>query len=116
MANIADEITYYSHDLDDGLDHNLITVEQLEDLELWQICTEHVRTHFPKLEGKRFLSYVIRSLIDYEVDDLVAAAHARLEEAGGREQRRGAPLEATADGLQRPLAPGKRAAAQVPLW
>ena len=32
FANLADEITYYSHDLDDGFDYNLISEEQLEEI------------------------------------------------------------------------------------
>src|SRR6187399_1462099 len=35
IANLADEITYYSHDLDDGLDFQLITAAQLAELEVW---------------------------------------------------------------------------------
>ncbi len=82
IANVADEITYYSHDLEDGLDHHLITEKQLETIELWQVCTEYVKKHFPKLAGKRLRSYVIRELIDYEVEDLISATHERLEAAG----------------------------------
>jgi dGTPase len=60
IANLADEITYYSHDLDDGLDFQLITPKQLEELEVW--CDSHaeVRRHFPKLRGRGLHSYVIR--------------------------------------------------------
>ena len=36
IANVADEITYYSHDLDDGLVHELITEEQLEEIPVWR--------------------------------------------------------------------------------
>ncbi len=80
IANLADEITYYSHDLDDGLDHNLICEDQLEELELWRVCTERVQKDFPDLEGKKFRSYVIRSLIDHEVEDVVSETDRRLKE------------------------------------
>jgi len=82
IANLSDEITYYSHDIDDGIDHHLISEDQLADLELWQICTGYVKEHFPELRGKRFRSYAIRSLIDHEVENVVEATHRRLEEAG----------------------------------
>src|SRR5277367_4932512 len=36
VANLADEVTYYSHDLDDGLGAGLITIEQLTQVEIWQ--------------------------------------------------------------------------------
>lgn len=81
IANLADEITYYSHDLDDGLDHGLILPEQLENLEIWKICSERVRAQFPDLAGKKFLTYAIRSLIDFEVADVVQETHRRLSEA-----------------------------------
>jgi len=82
IANIADEITYYSHDLDDGLAHHLIREEQLEEITIWNKCAEFVRAHFPDLRGKQFRSYVIRTLIDHEVADLVATSHERLEASG----------------------------------
>lgn len=82
VANLADEVTYYSHDLDDGLDHQLINPEQLEELEIWQICAGRVRKQFPQLKGKKLLTYAIRSLIDFQVADLVESTAARLEDSG----------------------------------
>jgi dGTPase len=82
VANIADEITYYSHDLDDGLVHALITEEQLLDIPVWRRCADHVRQNFPSLEGRLFVSYVVRTLIDHQVADLVIATHERVEAAG----------------------------------
>ncbi|MDG2125513.1 MAG: deoxyguanosinetriphosphate triphosphohydrolase [Verrucomicrobiales bacterium] len=84
VANLADEITYYSHDLDDGLDHDLITVEQLEEIDIWRECRARVEQDFPKLGGKRLVGYVIRLLTDLEVEDVAAATHARIEAAGVR--------------------------------
>ena len=81
IANRADEITYYSHDLDDGLSHHLVHEEQLEEISLWQDCAGFVRKHFPGLEGKRFHIYVIRTLIDHQVADLVNSSNKRIEEA-----------------------------------
>jgi len=81
IADLADEITYYSHDLDDGLDHGLLQADQLDDLEIWQVCRERVQSQFPGLDGERFLPYAIRSLIDFEVADTVAATHRRIREA-----------------------------------
>lgn len=80
IANRADEITYYSHDLDDGLDAGLIEPEQLEELEIWKACSQRVRAQFPELDGKRLLAYAIRSLIDYEVADVVQQTHKNLAE------------------------------------
>jgi dGTPase len=81
IANLADEITYYSHDLDDGLDAGLITPEQLAELEVWQQSHEHVRGHFPKLHGKGLVTYVIRCIIDRQVEDVLATSAARIAKA-----------------------------------
>ena len=74
IANLADEITYYSHDLDDGLDFDLITPEQLAEQAAWQHSYEEVRTHFPELTGKDLRSYVIRCIIDRQVQDVIATS------------------------------------------
>lgn len=81
IANLADEITYYSHDLDDGLDYRLIRPGQLDQLEIWKICQERVQTQFPQLHTERYLAYAIRSLTDFEVADVIAETQRRLAES-----------------------------------
>ena len=81
IANLADEITYYSHDLDDGLDFHLITVEQLSGLEAWTHSHDEVRGHFPKLKGRELHSYVIRSVIDRQVQDVIATSAGTIRKA-----------------------------------
>ncbi|HEY2342255.1 MAG TPA: deoxyguanosinetriphosphate triphosphohydrolase [Chthoniobacteraceae bacterium] len=71
IANLADEITYYSHDLDDGLDFELISPEQLRELEVWQHSYEEVDRHFPELDSSNLNSYVIRCIIDRQVQDVI---------------------------------------------
>ena len=82
IANLADEITYYSHDLDDGLDFHLITLTQLGEMEVWQHSYEEVRRHFPKLKGRELHSYVIRCIIDRQVQDVIATSAEMIEDAG----------------------------------
>lgn len=79
IADIADEITYYSHDVDDGLSHLLISEGQLAELEIWRKCAEFVDSHYPGLEPKRRLSYLVRMLLDQMVADVVAATAAKLQ-------------------------------------
>ncbi|NCF86979.1 MAG: dNTP triphosphohydrolase, partial [Verrucomicrobiaceae bacterium] len=81
VANLADEITYYSHDLDDGLESGLITVDQLADLDIWRTCCEQVNSQFPHLAGDLYVRYVIRILIDMQVERLVAETRRRITEA-----------------------------------
>jgi len=84
IANLADEITYYSHDLDDGLDFQLITPKQLDDLEVWRHSHAEVRRHFPKLRGKELHSYVIRCIIDRQVQDVITTSDEFISDAGVR--------------------------------
>jgi dGTPase len=74
IANLADEITYYSHDLDDGLDFHLITPAQLEKLDVWRESRDQVRLHFPRLRGNQLQSYIIRCIIDRQVQDVIATS------------------------------------------
>ena len=82
IANLADEITYYSHDLDDGLDFHLITPEQLGALDAWQHSYEEVRGHFPKLKGRELHGYTIRCIIDRQVQDVIATSSALIDASG----------------------------------
>ena len=82
IANLADEITYYSHDLDDGLDFRLITPAQLAALEVWQQSHDDVRRHFPRLKGKQLHAYIIRCMIDRQVHDVIATSDASIRRAG----------------------------------
>ncbi len=71
IANLADEITYYSHDLDDGLELNLITPDQLSEIEIWQETLDEIKGHFPDVEEPKLFSYVIRCLIDKQATDVL---------------------------------------------
>ena len=82
IANLADEITYYSHDLDDGLDFHLITPEQLAELDVWQHSYKEVRRHFPRLRGKELHGYVIRCIIDRQVQDVITTSADLITTAG----------------------------------
>jgi dGTPase len=78
IANLADEITYYSHDLDDGLDSGLITPAQLAHLDVWRHSFNEVRHHFPTLTGARLNGYVIRCIIDRQVQDVISHSAAAI--------------------------------------
>jgi dGTPase len=80
VANLADEIAYYSHDLDDGLDCHLIHPAQLESLEVWQESYEEVKRRYPEIEGRELVAYVIRCIIDREVEDVIATSARRIAE------------------------------------
>jgi len=84
IANLADEIAYYSHDLDDGLECHLIHPAQFEELLVWQESYEDVKRRYPEIEGRELHAYVIRCIIDREVEDVITTSCARIEAAGVR--------------------------------
>nr|WP_244108498.1 deoxyguanosinetriphosphate triphosphohydrolase [Burkholderia anthina] len=71
LANIADEIAYNNHDVDDGLRSGLITIEQLAEVELWQCHYEAALAEFPHLEGRRLVHETVRRIINTLIVDLI---------------------------------------------
>ncbi|MBF5009252.1 deoxyguanosinetriphosphate triphosphohydrolase [Burkholderia pseudomultivorans] len=71
LANIADEIAYNNHDVDDGLRSGLITIEQLAEVELWQRHYEAALAEFPHLEGRRLVHETVRRIINTLIVDLI---------------------------------------------
>ena len=82
VANLADEITYYTHDIDDGLAHGLLTPGQLAEVDLWATCLARVQAQFPGLADERLHSFVLRALTDSQVEDLVSETARRVAESG----------------------------------
>lgn len=82
IANLADEMAYYCHDLEDGIDHGLITEEQLREIDLWQHCAALVQSRTPHLTGDLRLRHTVNTLLSHEVEQLVAETDARLTTAG----------------------------------
>jgi dGTPase len=79
VANIADEIAYYSHDLDDGLDCGLLNEKDLyRDATLWRDAADLVRREHGRLpdENRRF--FTIRVVIDEQVKDVVRTTEANV--------------------------------------
>ncbi|HEY5669666.1 MAG TPA: deoxyguanosinetriphosphate triphosphohydrolase [Anaerolineales bacterium] len=80
IANVADELAYTTHDLDDGLRSGMITPHMLEGITLWEILAESVGWSSPVLDDLT-RHRLIRRLIGLEVTDLVNATHARLQQS-----------------------------------
>ena len=70
VTNFADEIAYNNHDVDDGLRSGLITIEQLQSVELFASQLDVVKRKYPKLEQKRLIHETIRRMINVLVVDL----------------------------------------------
>jgi len=81
IANLADEIAYNNHDLDDGLRAGLITVDELKQVPLFRRQYDVVAAAYPSLNGRRFVYEVIRRMIAYVVTDLIENSAAQLRAA-----------------------------------
>ena len=82
LANIADEVAYSNHDIDDGLRSGLLEMEALNASELWSSRRHVVLQMYPHLEGRRLRHEVIRHMIHLLVDDLVKHSQKLIAEYG----------------------------------
>ena len=71
ISNLADEIAYNNHDVDDGLRSGLITLEQLAEVPLVATHLLEVRRAYPKLPERRVVHETIRRMINTLVTDLI---------------------------------------------
>jgi dGTPase len=79
LVNLADEMAYNTHDIDDGVRSGLIGVEQLEGVHLFARLLTEARAAYPALAGRRLLFDVIRRMLALMVDDLVASTRAAID-------------------------------------
>jgi dGTPase len=78
IANIADELAYNAHDLDDGLQAGLFTPTQLDDLEIWRVLRDRLRWHGEVLD-EITRHHIIRELVGLAVSDVLAHTIRQLE-------------------------------------
>ncbi len=81
LTNLADEIAYNSHDIDDGLRSGLITIAQLEEVDFFARRWHEVQSAYPGLSGRRAIYETLRRLITVLADDLIATSSALLQDA-----------------------------------
>jgi dGTPase len=83
ISNVADELTYTAHDLDDGLRSGMISADMLDGIALWEILVKSVGWDGSNLNDMT-RHRLVRRLIGIEVNDLVAASDMRLRDSGIR--------------------------------
>lgn len=81
VANLADEIAYNNHDVDDGLRSGLITLEQLSEVSVFARHLAEVRNRYPQLEGRRLIHETVRRMINSQVQDLCRQSSKKISEA-----------------------------------
>ncbi len=79
IADIADEIAYDNHDLDDGLTSGILKEEELSAVELWRQAQDHVESSGRSLDPEIRKYQIIRSLINRQITDLIDATSERLK-------------------------------------
>lgn len=81
VTNIADEIAYNNHDIDDGLRSGLITLDQLNNVQLFADNLKLVKNKYPKLSEKREINETIRRMINALVMDLCTQSSENITKA-----------------------------------
>src|SRR5687768_17380535 len=81
IANIADEIAYNNHDLDDGVRAGLITIEELKSTRLFARQYERVLADYPALAPRKLIHEVVRRMINHVATDLIETSARAVEKA-----------------------------------
>jgi dGTPase len=111
ICNLADEIAYNNHDVDDGLRAGLVSLAQLEEVSLFARHARQTREEFPQVSGRRLIHETVRRMIDAQVTDLLAESQRRIAVAGVTcldDVRHVPPLVGFTDGMRRENAELKR--------
>lgn len=82
IANLADEITYYSHDLDDAVDFEILSAAQLEESAVWRESQKSVLARYPDVREPELHQIIIRDIIDMQVRDVIATSVSAIANAG----------------------------------
>jgi dGTPase len=105
VANLADEITYYSHDLDDAVDFEILSAARLEENEIWRRTHGAVISRYPDAREPDLHKLIIRDIIDMQVRDVIRTSAQSIADAGVQSaddaRRRPTPLIRYSDDLFR---------------
>ena len=81
LANIADEIAYNNHDVDDGLRAGLLTEEELSQTDLFRDNYERVCAAGHRADRRAIIHETVRGMINEVVTDLIEHTQQHLDEA-----------------------------------
>jgi dGTPase len=81
LANLADEIAYNNHDIDDGLRSGLLTLAQMEEVDFFARHRREVEALFPGIAGRRTIHETIRRMINALVIDLIQTSQQCINDA-----------------------------------
>ncbi len=81
LANLADEIAYNNHDIDDGLRSGLVTLDQMMEIELFAHHASAVQEAYPKLGDRRLILETVRRMINFLIVDVIETSSERIRHA-----------------------------------
>jgi len=82
LANLAYEIAYNNHDIDDGVRSGLLSVEQLQEVGLFALFYAEVHHEFACISGRRAINETVRRMINALVVDLIETSRSNIQQAG----------------------------------
>lgn len=80
IIDLADEIAYNNHDIDDGLKAGYISLAELSEVELWQRTFVEIGRRYPGMDQRRHVLQTISHLIGELIQDLVATSREHLQQ------------------------------------
>jgi len=78
LANLADEIAYNNHDIDDGLRSGLLTLNQLSEVDFFARHQREAEAAYPGISGRRAINETVRRMINTLVTDLIGTSQANI--------------------------------------
>jgi dGTPase len=103
LANLADEIAYNNHDIDDGLRSGLLTIGQLDSIDFFARHKREAEAAFPGIQGRRAINETVRRMINALIVDLIDTSRERIRATGVQsvdEVRIAGPLIAFSDAMR----------------
>ncbi|MCX7818268.1 MAG: deoxyguanosinetriphosphate triphosphohydrolase [Kiritimatiellae bacterium] len=79
IADVADDVTYHAHDVDDALEAGLIGEDDLRELEIWRRAEARARAQGAGEPDDRLRRLAVRNLLDIQVEDVIRTSAQRLE-------------------------------------
>ncbi len=111
LANLADEIAYNNHDIDDGLRSGLLTIAQLGEVDFFARHQREAELAYPGITGRRAINETVRRMINTLIVDLIRTSQENIAAAAPRsieDVRNAAPLIAFSEPMQQEAAVLKR--------
>jgi dGTPase len=103
LANLADEIAYNNHDIDDGLRSGLLTIAQLSEVDFFARHQREAELAYPGITGRRAINETVRRMINTLIVDLIRTSQENIAAVSPRsieDVRNAAPLIAFSEPMQ----------------